>query len=62
MLFDNRNRHEISIPAKDPRGLPANINFLVRYLCDNTMKDSRKELFVVDAAVYDRCFPLYLQC
>lgn len=52
MLFDNKNKHKISIPAKDPNGSAANIEFLVSYLCNNLLKDSRKELFVVDGSVY----------
>jgi ubiquitin related modifier 1 len=52
MLFSNKNKHKVSIPAKDSHGLPANIKFLVGYICENIMKDSRKELFVVDDAVY----------
>lgn len=51
MLFDNRRKHKISIPKNDPDGSPVNINFLVRYLSDKIMKDSRKELFVVESAV-----------
>lgn len=52
MLFNNKNKHKLSIPAEAPHGSPANINFLVRYICDNLMRDSRRELFVVDEAVY----------
>lgn len=52
MLFSNKNKHKISIPAKDHHGSPANIKFLVGYMCDNIMEDSREELFVVDDAVY----------
>lgn len=52
MLFANKNKHKISIPTKDPQGSPANIQFLVRYLCDNLMDDSRQELFAIDGYVY----------
>jgi ubiquitin related modifier 1 len=52
MLFENKNKHNITISAKDKRGSPIDIKFLVHYLCDNLMRDSRKELFVVDESVY----------
>lgn len=52
MLFNNKTKHKISIPAEDVQGSPANIRFLVRYLCDNIMKDPRRELFVVEGSVY----------
>ncbi|KAF7513601.1 Ubiquitin- modifier 1 [Endocarpon pusillum] len=51
MLFNNKRKHKISIPTQDARGLPVNINLLVRYLCENVMNDSRKELFVVDGTI-----------
>ncbi|KAF4313412.1 Beta-grasp fold ferredoxin-type [Botryosphaeria dothidea] len=51
MLFSNQRKHAIALPAKDDNGEPANIAFLVRYLCKNTMKDHRKELFVLDDTV-----------
>ena len=52
MLFDNKNKHKISIPARDEKYAPVNVAYLVRHLCDKVMKDSRRELFVVDNAVY----------
>lgn len=51
MLFSNQRKHDIALPAKDETGEPASIAFLVRYLCNNTMKDHRKELFVLDDTV-----------
>ncbi|EKG20821.1 Beta-grasp fold ferredoxin-type [Macrophomina phaseolina MS6] len=51
MLFSNQRKHDIALPAKDDNGEPANVAFLVRYLCSNTMKDHRKELFVLDDTV-----------
>lgn len=51
MLFDNQNKHKISIPTTDSDGSPTNIRSLVDYLCKNVMRDSRRELFVVDEAV-----------
>jgi Urm1 (Ubiquitin related modifier) len=52
MLFNNTNKHKVLLPSEDDDGFPANINFLVHYLCNNIMVDSRKELFVVDGSVY----------
>lgn len=51
MLFENRRKHNLSLPATDERGEPINAGYLVRYLCSHLMKDQRKELFVVDDAV-----------
>ncbi|USP78066.1 hypothetical protein yc1106_05340 [Curvularia clavata] len=51
ILFANQKKYDLSLPAKDESGSPANIAFLVRYLCDNVMKDPRKELFVLDDTV-----------
>jgi Urm1 (Ubiquitin related modifier) len=52
MLFSNERKHHLKLPNKSEDGLvAANIAYLVRYLCDNLMKDKRKELFVLDDAV-----------
>ncbi|KAF2196722.1 ubiquitin related modifier 1 [Delitschia confertaspora ATCC 74209] len=51
MLFSNQRKHELKLPAKDESEEPANIAFLVRYLCENVMKDPRKDLFVLDDSV-----------
>ncbi len=48
MLFSDKKRHSLSIPAKDKDGKPANIAYLVDYLCKNTLRDPRQELFVLD--------------
>ncbi|KAI1738469.1 Urm1-domain-containing protein [Xylaria scruposa] len=48
MLFSDQRRHAISMPATGKNGNPATIAYLVDYLCENTMKDVRKELFVLD--------------
>jgi hypothetical protein len=52
MLFDNKRRHSISLPATDSSGKPANIAFLIDHLCRNLMKDPRAELFVLDNHMY----------
>ncbi|KAK3944141.1 ubiquitin-related modifier 1 [Diplogelasinospora grovesii] len=48
MLFSNQRRHSLEIPATDKDGKPCNIASLIGYLCENTMKDPRRELFVLD--------------
>lgn len=48
MLFGDKRRHSLSIPAVDKDGKPATVAFLIDHLCRDTMKDSRKELFVLD--------------
>ncbi|KAL9108948.1 MAG: hypothetical protein Q9227_006344 [Pyrenula ochraceoflavens] len=51
ILFSNENKHKVTLPAKDEKSAPVNVAYLIRYLCDNLMKDQRRELFVVDDAV-----------
>lgn len=51
MLFNNESKHRIHIPAKDKDNAPVNVGYLVQYLCGNTMKDERKELFVHDGSM-----------
>ena len=50
-MFANQKKYSVSLPAQDESGTPANVAFLVRYLCDKLMKDHRKELFVLDDTV-----------
>ena len=50
ILFDNKTRYTVSLPSKTADGSP-NIAYLIRYMCDNLMKDPRKEMFVLDGAV-----------
>jgi hypothetical protein len=52
MLFSDQKRHNITIPATDKDGKPVTVTYLIDYLCKNTMKDSRKELFVLDNQMY----------
>lgn len=52
MLFSDKKKHEIYVPSKDLDGKHSNIKYLVNYLSENLMKDSRKELFVLDDSVY----------
>lgn len=52
MLFSDQRRHSLSIPASNKEGKPVTIADLIDYLCENTMKDSRKELFVLEDHLY----------
>ncbi|EHY56695.1 Ubiquitin- modifier 1 [Exophiala dermatitidis] len=51
MLFDNVAKHELTLSKTADDGKPPTVGYLVKYICDNLMKDSRKELFVLDDAV-----------
>lgn len=51
MLFDNEVKHRITIPSKNSDGSTFTIAFLIKYLCEHLMHDSRKELFVLDGAM-----------
>ncbi|KAK8100932.1 hypothetical protein PG999_011306 [Apiospora kogelbergensis] len=48
MLFSDQRRHSLSIPVATAEGKPATVASLIDHLCRNTMKDTRKELFVLD--------------
>lgn len=52
MLFSNKRQHALSIPAVGQDGKPADIAYLIDYLCQNVMDDSRKDLFVLDSHLY----------
>lgn len=54
MLFANERKLSLSIPVHDDAGAPSNVAYLVRHLCDNVMKDPRKDMFVLDGTV---CVP-----
>lgn len=51
MLFDNVSSHKVSIPAHNADGFAFTVGDLIPWLCENLMKDSRKELFVLDGGV-----------
>lgn len=54
MLFSDKRRHALSIPARDvERGSkPATVASLIDYLCKSAMTDSRQELFVLNGQLY----------
>ncbi|KIW47112.1 uncharacterized protein PV06_02712 [Exophiala oligosperma] len=51
VLFDNETKHQVSLTKDADGGKPPTVGYLVSYICDHLMKDSRKELFVLDGAV-----------
>jgi hypothetical protein len=57
MLFSHQRRHPLSIPATDKEGKLSTIAFLLDYLCENLMKDTRKELFILDGYLYAPLYP-----
>ena len=51
MLFSDQRKHNLSVPVKDGNGQAVTVGWLVTYLCEEVMKDTRKELFVLDGHV-----------
>lgn len=51
MLFSDQRRHLLSVPATDGNGQPVTVGWLVNYLCEEVMKDRRKDMFVLDGHV-----------
>ncbi|GAO17164.1 uncharacterized protein UV8b_02731 [Ustilaginoidea virens] len=49
MLFADQQHHSLKVPSKDEHGQPANLAFLIHHICENVMKDTRKELFILDS-------------
>ncbi|KAF2860015.1 ubiquitin-related modifier 1 [Piedraia hortae CBS 480.64] len=50
VLFSNQRKHAITIPATE-RGKPADVAYLITWLCENLMTDSRRDMFVLDGTV-----------
>lgn len=51
ILFANTRKLQLSIPAKHDDGKRPNIAWLIHYLVEHEMKDSRRELFVLEGHV-----------
>ncbi|KAF2670006.1 ubiquitin related modifier 1 [Microthyrium microscopicum] len=51
LLFSNQRKHNIQVPEQDSSGAKTNISWLVDHLCNNVMKDSRKDMFVLHNSV-----------
>ncbi len=52
LLFSDQRKHSLQVPAKDEKGNATTVGWLVHHLCEEVMKDSRKEMFVLDGHVY----------
>ena len=48
MLFSNQRTHHIELPSTNEKGDSVTVAYLIQYLCRDVMKDSRKEMFVLD--------------
>lgn len=51
MLFSNQRTHKVEIPSEDEDGKSVTLAYLIQYLCKNVMKDTRKEMFILDGHV-----------
>ncbi|KAF8416513.1 ubiquitin-like modifier 1 [Tirmania nivea] len=52
LMFDNKASQKIQLPSKVPgTSEPPNVKYLLKFLCDELMTDTRKELFVLDDAI-----------
>jgi hypothetical protein len=53
LLFSSQRSHKIALPSTDPStNLPANVGFLIDWLCKNLMKDPRQDMFVLEGTVW----------
>lgn len=46
LLFNNVPTHNLTIPSTQPDGSPVTMKFLIHWLVENVMDDSRKDMFV----------------
>jgi len=52
LLFSSQRSHKIALPSTDPAtNQPANVGFLIDWLCKNLMKDPRQDMFVLEGTV-----------
>ncbi|KAI5804055.1 ubiquitin-related modifier 1 [Peziza echinospora] len=54
LMFSKQPKHHVKLPSTIPgstSGEPTNIKYLLKYLCDELMTDTRKDLFVIDETV-----------
>lgn len=51
MLFNNVTKHSVSLATKTEAGKKPNVGYLVKYILDNLVKDSRKDLFVQNGSM-----------
>ena len=62
MLFSDQRKHNLSLPANDESQNPSSVAFLIRWLCENLMKDPRKEMFVLEGAMSALSLPCRCGC
>lgn len=48
LLFDNKRTYKLDVPSTDSNDMPSTVAYLITYLCENVMKDPRKEMFLLD--------------
>ena len=51
MLFSNITEHKVQVPTKNEGGKLFTVADLIPWICQHLMKDSRKELFVLDGNI-----------
>ncbi|KAK0945280.1 Ubiquitin-related modifier 1 [Friedmanniomyces endolithicus] len=51
LLFSNQRKHQVTLPARGTEGTPSTVGYLVKWLCENLIKDPRKDMFVLDDSV-----------
>ncbi|RMZ87221.1 hypothetical protein DV736_g5552, partial [Chaetothyriales sp. CBS 134916] len=51
ILFNNKAKHSVSIPAKSAAGTRTTVGDLINFVCQHLLTDPRKELFVLDGAI-----------
>ena len=51
LLFSNTRKHTVALPYDHEKGHGPSLAYLIRYLCDNLMKDRRQEMFILDGTV-----------
>ena len=51
MLFSDQRSHALTVPRTNKDGAPFTIADLIDHLCQNVMKDSRQELFVLEGSL-----------
>lgn len=52
LLFSDQRKLKLALPAHDKDGKPVTVAYLINHLCEDVMKDNRKELFVLDSHMY----------
>ena len=51
-MFANKRKHSILLPKDAGNGKPPTIASLVTHLCEKTIQDDRREMFIFEGSVY----------